>query len=152
MFVKVSQTFHRYDSQERYENDTGINITVEREDALSKAIQLMRSHGAVIVDPVNITGLNNSQMFDDLWSLFLSTFPEDISNYLAELSNTTIRSLTDLIEFNLNHTDEEFHPQFAPNQIIFELSNNLANLSYVNRSSLLNKTRIWAGELGIDAV
>ncbi len=133
------------------ENDSGINITREREDTLDKAIQLMRSHGAIIVDPVNITSIDNHQMYADLWSLFLITFPEDIDNYLAELTNTTIRSLSDLIEFNLNHTDEEFHPQFAPNQHVFEWSNKFTNLSYVNQSSLLNKTRLWGGQLGIDA-
>ncbi len=111
----------------------------------------MRSHGVIVVDSVNITDIDNDQMYNDLWSLFMITFPEDIANYLAELSNTTIRSLTDLIEFNLNHTDEEFHPQFAPNQLVFEWSNNLTNLLSVNQSSLLNKTRLWAGQLGIDA-
>jgi hypothetical protein len=88
---------------------------------------------------------------NDLFSLFLMTFSEDIASYLAELSNTTIRSLIDLIEFNLNHTNEEFHPQFAPNQQVFEWSNKFTNLSYVNQSSLLNKTRLWGGQLGIDA-
>jgi hypothetical protein len=132
-------------------NDLGINITQEREDTLNKAIQLMRSHGVIIVDPVNITGIDNDRMYDDLWSLLLSTFPEDIATYLADLSNTTIRSLSDLIEFNLNHTEEEFHPQFAPNQLVFEWSNNLTNLLSANQSSLLNKTQVWARELGIDA-
>jgi hypothetical protein len=111
----------------------------------------MRSHCAIIVDPVNITDIDNDRMYDDWWSLLLITFPEDIANYLTELRNTTIRSLTDLIEFNLNHTNEEFHPEFAPNQLVFEWSNNLSNLSYVNQSSLLNKTRVWARELCIDA-
>jgi hypothetical protein len=132
-------------------NDLGINITQEREDALDKAIQLMRSHGVIMVDSVNITGIDNHRMYDDLWSLFLITFPEDMATYLADLSNTTMRSLNDLIEFNLNHTEEEFHPQFAPNQLVFEWSNNLTNLLSVNQSSLLNKTRVWARELCIDA-
>lgn len=130
---------------------SGISITKEREDALNKAIQLMRSHGAIIVDPVNISAMNNERIFDELWSLFLITFPGDIAKYLAELNNTTMRTLTDLIEFNLNHTNEEFHPQFAPNQQLFEWSINLTKLLYVNQLSLLNKTRIWSRELCIDA-
>jgi hypothetical protein len=119
---------------------------------VSKAIEIMQSHGVIIVDPVNITEIDNHRMAVDLWSLFLITFPEDIATYLAELSNTTMRTLTDLIEFNLNHSDEEFHPQFAPNQKLFELSNKLANSSTLNQSSLLNKTRQWAQQLCIDAV
>ena len=124
---------------------------MEHEDALNKALQLMRLHGIVIVDPVNVTNINITKPANDLWSLLLITFPEDLANYLSELSNTTIRSLIDLIEFNLNHTDEEFHPQYAPNQLVFEWSNKLNNLSYANQSILLNKTRLWARQLGIDA-
>ncbi|CAF2419142.1 unnamed protein product [Rotaria sp. Silwood2] len=129
----------------------GINMTKKLEDVVDKAIALMRLHGAIIIESVNFTSNNDSQMFDDLWSLFLITFPKDIANYLMELRNTTMRSLTDLIEFNLNNTDEEFHPLFAPNQYIFELSNNFTKSLSMNQSSLLNKTRLWGGQLSIDA-
>ncbi|CAF0897399.1 unnamed protein product [Rotaria sordida] len=128
-----------------------INMTTELVDVMDKAVALMRSYGAKIIDSVNFTDINDHQMFDDLFSLFLITFPEDIANYLMELSNTTIRSLNDLIEFNLNHTNEEFHPLFAPNQDIFELSNNFTKSLYMNQSSLLNKTRRLGGQLSIDA-
>ena len=111
----------------------------------------MRSHGAIIVDQVNITDVNYDEMVNDWWSLFMITFPEDMANYLAELSNTTMRTLADLIAFNLNHTDQEFHPQFAPNQRVFEWSNEMVNLSYANQSSLLNKTQQWSREFCIDA-
>jgi hypothetical protein len=126
-------------------------MTTELKESIDNATQLMRSHGAIIYDPVNITGADQHKSMNDLFSLFLMTFSEDIASYLAELTNTTIRSLIDLIEFNLNHTNEEFHPQFAPNQHVFEWSNKFINLSYVNQSSLLNKTRLWGGQLGIDA-
>ena len=132
-------------------SDLGVNITEERESAFNKAIELMRSHGVVVIESVNITGVEKHENYGDLWSLFLSTFSEDLASYLTELSNTTMRSLADLIEFNLNHTEEEFHPQFAPNQLVFEWSNHLSNVSSVNQSSLLNKTRLWGGEYGIDA-
>ena len=125
---------------------------MELEDALNKAIEMMRSHGAIIVDPINITEIDNRQMWDYWWTLLLLAFHEDIANYLAELSNTTMRSLADLIEFNLNHADKEFHPEFAPNQYVFELSNNLSNLSSINQSRLLSKTRQWSGQFCIDAV
>lgn len=111
----------------------------------------MRSHGAIVIESLNIAGIDENQQYGDLWSLLLMTFSEDIARYLAELRNTTMRSLADLIEFNLNHTEEEFHPQFAPNQFVFEESNHLSNVSSVNQSSLLNRTRLWGGEYGIDA-
>ncbi|CAF1016992.1 unnamed protein product [Rotaria sp. Silwood1] len=130
----------------------GINMTKELEAAVNNASALMRSHGAIIIDSVNFTDINDHNLFDDLWSLLLITFPEDIANYLMALNNTTIRSLTDLIEFNRNHTDEEFHPLFAPNQDVFEWSNNVTKLLHMNQSSLLNKTRLWGGQLCIDAM
>jgi len=126
-------------------------MTTELKEAIDNATQLMRSYGAILYDRVNITGADENKLMKDLFTLFLMTFSEDIASYLAELSNTTMRSLIDLIEFNLNHTDEEFHPQFAPNQQVFEWSNKFTNLSYVNQLSLLNKTRLWGGQLGIDA-
>ena len=128
----------------------GINITKERENAFDKAIQLLSSHGVIVVDPVNMTVAHEKQEYENLWSLLLMTFSEDMASYLSELSNTAMRSLTDLIEFNLNHTEEEFHPEFAPNQLIFEWSNRLSNVSSSNQSILLNKTRLWGGQLGID--
>lgn len=116
------------------------------------AIALMRSHGAFIIDPVNVTGIDEYQMFHDLWSILLFTFREDIANYLAELENTTMRTLSDLIEFNFNHTDQEFHLEYAPNQMVFELSNNYTELSEANQSALINKTRQWGRELCIDGM
>jgi hypothetical protein len=124
---------------------------MERANNMNKAIELMRSHGAIIIDPVNITNIDDNKSFVHLWSLLLINFREDIASYLSELRNTTIQSLDDLIQFNSNHSDEEFHPQFAPNQRIFEMSNNYTKLSSVNHSRLLNKTRQWGGQLGIDA-
>jgi amidase len=129
----------------------GINLSIEVKDEVNKAIELMGSHGAIIIDPVNITGIDNGQMWEDLWSLYLMTFPQDIATYLVQLTNTTMRSLTDLIEFNLNHTDEEFHPKFAPNQHVFEMSVNQTNRSNDDQERLLNQTREWGGQLGIDA-
>lgn len=127
-------------------------MTRELEDAMNKAITSMREHGAMVINSVNVTGADDHKIHDDLWSLFLTTFRQDIENYLSELSNTSIRTLNDLIEFNLHHTDEEFHPLFAPNQHVFELSNNVTKSSYINQSSLVNKTRLWGGRLGIDAM
>ncbi|CAF5018189.1 unnamed protein product, partial [Rotaria socialis] len=131
-------------------NNSGINVTKELEGVINKTTELMRSYGAIIISSVNISSFNSDQAFDDLWSLLMINFPEDIANYLIGLSNTTIRSLTDLIEFNIKHADEEFHPLFAPNQDLFELSNNVSNISYANQSSLLNRTRTLGGQLGID--
>ncbi|CAF3667892.1 unnamed protein product [Rotaria socialis] len=128
----------------------GINVTKELEGVISKTTELMRSYGATIISSINISSFDSDQISDDLLSLLMINFPEDIANYLMGLSNTTIRSLTDLIEFNIKHADEEFHPLFAPNQDLFELSNNVSNISYANQSSLLNRTRTLGGQLGID--
>src|ERR1700722_4645201 len=127
-------------------------MSIELEDAMSRAIKLMRSYGAIIIDPVDITDIDNFQTVgDDFLSLLCMNFHKDIANYLSELTNTTMRTLNDLIKFNLNHANEEFHPEFASNQYLFELSNN-TTFSYNDQQRLLNKTRRWGGQLGIDTM
>ncbi|UJR17759.1 hypothetical protein I4U23_004657 [Adineta vaga] len=56
-----------------------------------------------------------------------------------------------VVRFGENHADEEFHPQFAPNQGYFEKIANESKLSLLDQQNLLNRTRQWGGESGIDA-
>ena len=111
----------------------------------------MRFHGANIIDPVNLTGINDVNATRDLMPLFRYNFRQDISNYLSELENTTMKTLKDLIEFNIQHSDKEFHPKYSPNQNLFISIENQTNFTANDYELLLNKTRQINGPLGIDA-
>jgi hypothetical protein len=111
----------------------------------------MRFHGADIIDPVNLTGLAGVNTTHDLIPLFRYNFRQDISNYLSELKNTTMKSLKDLIDFNIQHADKEFHPKYSPNQNLFIAIENQINITANDYATLLNKTRQMNGQFGIDA-
>ena len=111
----------------------------------------MRLHGAEIIDPVNLTGHEDVDITRDLIPLFRYNFRRDISTYLSELANTTMRSLKDLIEFNIQHADRQFHPKYSPNQNLFISIENQSNFTANDYEILLNTTRQENGRLGIDA-
>ncbi|CAF1026190.1 unnamed protein product [Adineta steineri] len=130
----------------------GINITDERQNRVNEAIQLMSIHGATIIDPVNITIADDDTITDDLQSLASFNFRDDIINYLSELKNTTIRSVKDIIKFNIEHADKEFHPEYSPNQNVFISIENKTNMTTNDYIKLYNKTRLIGGRDGIDAI
>lgn len=81
------------------------------------AVEVMASLGAVIIDPVD-TG-DPFAYFDHEFTVLLYEFKVDIANYLATLGGTRMRTLADLIAFNLEHCDEEMT---YLDQFIFELA------------------------------
>ena len=81
------------------------------------AIEVMASLGAVIVDPVD-TG-DPFAYFDQEFTVLLYEFKVDIANYLSTLGGTRMRTLADLIAFNLEHCEEEMT---YLDQFIFELA------------------------------
>ncbi len=111
----------------------------------------MRFHGATIIDPVNVTGIDDTNIINDMFSLMSYNFRQDISNYLSELKNTTMRSLKDLIEFNIKHADKEFDHEYSPNQNTFISIENQTNFTANDYADLYNKTRQTGGRYGIDA-
>jgi hypothetical protein len=126
-------------------------MSSEKADKVNKAIELMRFHGADIIDPVNVTGIGDRNISNDLTNLFRYTFRHDISNYLSELKNTTMRSVKDLIDFNIKHSDQEFHKEYSPDQNIFLSVENLTNMTADDYATLYNKSCETYGHHGIDA-
>ncbi len=108
-------------------------------------IDVMASLGATIVE--TSTG-DPSLFFDAEFTVLLYEFKVQIAQYLATLRHTRIRTLADLIEFNLAHCDDEMR-YFG--QEVFELaeatSGNLGDQAYLDARALcLQLTR----EDGID--
>ena len=69
------------------------------------AIEAMADLGATIVDPVD-SG-DPFGWFEDEFTVLLQEFKVDIAAYLATLRRTRMRTLADLIAFNLEHCEEE---------------------------------------------
>ncbi len=72
---------------------------------VEEAIGVMASLGAVIVDPVD-TG-DPFAFFDDEFTVLLHEFKIDIAAYLRAVRRTRMRTLADLIAFNLENCEAE---------------------------------------------
>jgi amidase len=80
------------------------------------AIEVMRSLGATVI----LADSGDSHVYSDAeFTVLLFEFKVQIAEYLASLSNTDIRTLADLIQFDIDHCPEEMK-YFG--QEIFELS------------------------------
>ncbi len=75
-------------------------------DVVNHAIDLMADAGAEIIDPVD-PGDPLSWFFDFELPVLLFEFKGDIAKYLSGLGNTHMRTLADLIAFNVDHCTEE---------------------------------------------
>ena len=93
-----------------------INAVVDR------AIDRMADAGAEIVDPVD-PGDPFDFFFEAEFVVLLNEFKGDIAAYLSGLRNTRMRTLADLIGFNVDHCDEEMR-YFG--QEIFELADSFS--------------------------
>jgi amidase len=72
--------------------------------AIEPAIDVMRDLGATVI--TTDTGDSN-RYFNAEFTVLLFEFKVQIAEYLAGLTNTTIRTLADLIQFDLDHCEEE---------------------------------------------
>jgi amidase len=115
---------------------------------IEEAIVAMREAGATIIDPVD-TG-DPFNWFDAEFTVLLFEFKHDIEKYLRGLRHTSMRTLGDLIQFNIDHCNREMK-YFG--QEIFELAEatggNPADPVYVDaRQTALR----FARDEGIDRV
>jgi amidase len=87
----------------------GFNDAVDK--LMTDALDVMKKHGAVIVDPAELT---TAGTFDDSeFEVLLYEFKADLNKYLAGLPKTVkVRSLADIIEFNERNRDREM-PYFG---------------------------------------
>jgi amidase len=80
-------------------------ISPEGDAIAETAISELSRLGATVVDPADIPNVND--VFDPEFTVLLFEFKADIAAYLSELSNTSMRTLADLIAFNDAHADQE---------------------------------------------
>jgi amidase len=72
---------------------------------LAKAVEAMKSEGAEVVDPVEITTLG--QYGRSEYEVLLYEFKADLAAYLAARPGASILNVEDLIAFNKAHADRE---------------------------------------------
>ena len=82
-------------------NYSGAGENPDLERAFEETIELLRSGGAVIVDPIKI---DTEGMGDAEYEVLLYEFKADLNNYLSA-SNAPIASLAEIIEFNTAHAE-----------------------------------------------
>jgi amidase len=111
-----------------------------------KALSVMESLGATVVD------VDTGDVFaytDDEFTALLFEFKVQIAEYLATLTHTRMRTLADLIAFDISHCPEEM-PYYG--QEVFELSEstsgNLTDPTYVAARTHATST----AQAGIDSV
>jgi amidase len=80
-------------------------ISPEADAVAEAAVGELSRLGATVVDPADIP--NVSDVFDPEFTVLLYEFKADIAAYLAELRNTSMRALADLIAFNEANADRE---------------------------------------------
>jgi amidase len=78
---------------------------------LDAAIAELRAHGAIVTDVTSADPIEPDEFgrvpFDDEFTVLLYEFKVQVAEYLAPLGGTSMRTLADLIQFNLDHCDEE---------------------------------------------
>jgi amidase len=114
---------------------------------MSAAIDVMKAHGAIIVDPAEIV---TAGKFDDSeFEVLLYEFKADLNAYLARLGTAArVHSLKEIIEFNEQNREKEM-PYFGQDIMIkAEAKGPLTSLDY--RKALAKNHRLSRAE-GIDA-
>jgi amidase len=115
---------------------------------VNDAIEVMRSQGAVIIDPVDLVVARG--MGDNEYEVLLYEFRADLNAYLESLGpKAPVKSLADAIHFNEQHRDREM-PYFG--QEIFLKAEKKGPLTTPAYRRALAASKRAAGPLGIDAV
>ncbi len=120
----------------------------EKVDGLvEEAIDVLKSHGAIVVDPANIA--TKGAYGDSEYEVLLYEFKAGLNNYLRGLqSDSAPRTLQELIEFNRARRDDEM-PYFE--QEIFEAAQEKGPLTETEYLEALKKNHRLTRDEGIDA-
>jgi len=121
--------------------------SAETDKLLDAALDLMKQHGATIVDPADIA--TAGQTDDSEFDLLLYEFKADLDKYLAGVGpNVPVHSLADVIAFNTKNASREL--RFF-GQEIMEMSVKKGPLTEGKYRGELAKDKRLMGAQGIDA-
>jgi amidase len=112
------------------------------------ALEAMREAGAELVDPVQIDTAEELRTSDCELTVLLYEFKDGLNRYLAARPDAGVRTLADVIEFNLRHADLEL-PYFG--QETFERAEAMGPVTDDAYREALALGRRLTREQGIDA-
>jgi len=119
----------------------------ETDTVLAGAIDLMKQHGAIIVDPADIATAGGTD--DSEFVVLMYEFKADLNAYLGQLKpNVTVRSLADVIAFNAKNADRELRYFGQEIMLSSQKKGPLTEKTYL---AALAKNRRLMGPEGIDA-
>ncbi len=115
---------------------------------MNAAIDELKRQGATVVDPADITTLDQLDGTED--QVLLTELKADLNRYLAQLGDAApVHSLQDIIEFNEQHPEQEM-PFFG--QDLFLKAQGKGSLYGKEYLDALDKSRSLMRAQGIDAV
>jgi amidase len=117
------------------------------DELFNQAVELMKSKGAVMVDPVKFEG--RRAMGDSSYQVLLYEFKADLNSYLSEHPLAPVKSLEEIIAFNESGKDKEM-PWFG--QDIFRLAQGKGDLTTEEYRKALAESKRLAQAEGIDKV
>ena len=122
-------------------------LSPESDAVVESVIPVLGSLGATVVDPADIP--HAGDLFGPEFTVLLYEFKHDVAAYLSGLSQTAMRTLADLIEFNASRADQEM-PWFG--QELFELSETFGPLTDAAYLEALRTSKRLSRREGILAV
>jgi amidase len=117
------------------------------DELFNKALEMMKSKGAVIVDPVKFE--DRKAMGESSYQVLLYEFKADLNKYLSEHPLAPVRSLEEIIAFNESVKDKEM-PWFG--QDIFKLAQAKGDLTTEEYLKAWAESKRLAQTEGIDKV
>ncbi|MGH8494625.1 MAG: amidase [Gammaproteobacteria bacterium] len=121
--------------------------TDETEQVFEQAVQVMRDAGANVVDPVEIPSFDAFSADDAEIIVLIFEFKRDLNAYLATRTGVPVATVADVIQFNLDHFEEEL--KFFGQQF-FELAE-AEVFSEADYMAALERGPRLGGPEGIDA-
>ncbi len=122
-------------------------VTDETDVIFEEAVQLLSDAGAEVIDPVELPSFDEFNADQSEIIVLVFEFKRDLNAYLATRTGVPVTNMADVIQFNLDHADEEL--QFFGQQW-FELSQ-AEIFSAAEYQEALVRGPLLAAEQGIDA-
>ncbi len=121
--------------------------TTETDEVFEQSLQIMRDAGATLIDPVEIPSFDAFNADQSEIIVLIFEFKRDLNAYLATRSGVPVRTLADIIQFNIDHADKEL--EFF-GQELMELAQAEA-FSEAEYQEALVRGPMLGAEQGIDA-
>jgi amidase len=122
--------------------------TTETDEVFEQAVDVMRSAGAVVIDPVEFPSFDEFNADQSELIVLIFEFKRDLNNYLATRTGVPVTSLADVIQFNTDHAGRELK-YFG--QELMEMAESEVFSQAEYQQALVRGPQL-ATEQGIDAV